>query len=166
GSMANPVVQIDLSPEEMIEAKRAKVALQVEEDHLAEIVRRTEAANFAVALAERNRKNPPRHHGRNVVCSMLFKGEFDAWHRMKFRDAQCLAPRGAPHCTGALNMDYPLSENLRALFKVGSGFDEPQDDDDATDEEQAKVDSDLESDDDEDDFEMGEVAFAPTDDEY
>ncbi|MCD9639185.1 hypothetical protein HAX54_023561 [Datura stramonium] len=45
------------------------------------------------------------------------------------------------------------------------GFEEPFDDDDAADEEQAIVDSDLESDDDGDDSEMGEAAFSPTDDE-
>ncbi|MCD9645449.1 hypothetical protein HAX54_034358, partial [Datura stramonium] len=47
-----------------------------------------------------------------------------------------------------LNIDYPLSEHLRAIRSVGLGFEEPLDDDDSTDEEQARVDSNLESDDD------------------
>ncbi|MCD7461884.1 hypothetical protein HAX54_047337 [Datura stramonium] len=59
-----------------------------------------------------------------------------------------------------LNMDYPLSEHSRALCRVGPGSEEPFDDDDATDEEQARVDSDLESDgDDGDDSEMGQALF-------
>ncbi|MCE0481829.1 hypothetical protein HAX54_039912 [Datura stramonium] len=45
------------------------------------------------------------------------------------------------------------------------GFEEPFDDDDATDEEQVRVNSNFESDDDGDDFEMGEAIFAHTDDE-
>ncbi|MCD7455254.1 hypothetical protein HAX54_027513 [Datura stramonium] len=48
--------------------------------------------------------------------------------------------------------------------EVGPGLEKPQDDD-ATDEEQARVDSNLESDDDEDYSEMGEATLAPTDDE-
>ncbi|MCD7462478.1 hypothetical protein HAX54_048633, partial [Datura stramonium] len=54
-----------------------------------------------------------------------------------------------------LNMEYPLSEHSRALHKVGPSFEEPFDYDDATDKEHARVDSDLESDDEGDDFEMG-----------
>ncbi|MCD7454179.1 hypothetical protein HAX54_023893 [Datura stramonium] len=64
-----------------------------------------------------------------------------------------------------LNTDYPLSEHSRALYRVGLGFKELFDDDDATDEEQARVDSNLESDDNGDDSEMGEATFALTDDE-
>ncbi|MCD7473268.1 hypothetical protein HAX54_015046 [Datura stramonium] len=64
-----------------------------------------------------------------------------------------------------LNMDYPFSEYSRALCRGGPGFDEPLDDDDATDEEYTRVDSMLESDQDEDNFEMGEAALSPTDDE-
>ncbi|MCD7455115.1 hypothetical protein HAX54_027019 [Datura stramonium] len=63
-----------------------------------------------------------------------------------------------------LNMDYPLSEHSRALCRFRPGFDEPLDDDDATDKEQARVDSDLESNDDEDDSNMGEAALSLTDD--
>ncbi|MCD9560239.1 hypothetical protein HAX54_018743 [Datura stramonium] len=55
-----------------------------------------------------------------------------------------------------LNMDYPLSEHLRSLYRVGLGFEESFDDDDATDEEQAKVDSD----DDGDDSEMEKATFS------
>ncbi|MCD7465347.1 hypothetical protein HAX54_001073 [Datura stramonium] len=48
---------------------------------------------------------------------------------------------------------------------VAPGFEEPFGDADATDEEQDRLDSDLESDDDGDDSEMGEATYAPTDDE-
>ncbi|MCE3215058.1 hypothetical protein HAX54_000708 [Datura stramonium] len=50
-------------------------------------------------------------------------------------------------------------------LQVGPIFEEPLGNDDVTDEEQARVDSELEFDNDGDDFEMGEAAFAPIDDE-
>ncbi|MCD9643840.1 hypothetical protein HAX54_031692 [Datura stramonium] len=65
---------------------------------------------------------------------------------------------------GECNLNMPLSENSRALCKVGLEFEKPLDNDDATNLEMARVDSDLESDD-EDDSEMGETALAPTNDE-
>ncbi|MCD7472096.1 hypothetical protein HAX54_013035, partial [Datura stramonium] len=49
---------------------------------------------------------------------------------------------------------------------VGLGYEEPLDDDVATEDEMERVDSDVESsDDDEEDSEMGEAALAPTNDE-
>ncbi|MCD7467609.1 hypothetical protein HAX54_005149 [Datura stramonium] len=49
---------------------------------------------------------------------------------------------------------------------VGLGYKEPLDDDVAMEDEMARVDSDIESsDDDEEDFEMGEAVLAPTNDE-
>ncbi|MCD9641061.1 hypothetical protein HAX54_026878 [Datura stramonium] len=371
--MENPMVQIDLPLEEMMEAQRAEATLQTEEAQLAKISRRAEAANFVVTLAERNQQDPPHHQGCNVVCNVLFEGEFEqeevgytgaivplpanakfgitstmmqllnminftgckeklalqrikqciaqglvshevVRHRMERRDAAVLPrekksrraeeqnedvglpqkplrrfglrwvtkqegkkwfkkhkeskyshelfidrkslasefphivnkldtlgigfvfndlgecnlnmvreflanwdpkerydPKGIgmiktkdpegihgpvlsisewherfnnmlSHLYGMqmlqlrmngvteehlqqLNMDYRLSEHSRALCRVRHGFYEPLNDDDATDEEQARVDSDLESDDDEDDSEIGEAAFTPTDDE-
>ncbi|MCD7468289.1 hypothetical protein HAX54_006334, partial [Datura stramonium] len=65
-SMAKPMMQIDLPPEEMMETQRAKAAQQEEEARLDEIARRAEAANFAATLAERNRQNHPCYHGCNV----------------------------------------------------------------------------------------------------
>ncbi|MCD9638339.1 hypothetical protein HAX54_022235 [Datura stramonium] len=57
----------------------------------------------------------------------------------------------------------------RAMVKKGHrvepGLEEPLDDDVATNEEMVRVDSYIESDDDEEDSEMGEAAFAPTNDE-
>ncbi|MCD7451223.1 hypothetical protein HAX54_010238 [Datura stramonium] len=53
----------------------------------------------------------------------------------------------------------------RALCKIGLRFEEPLDDADTTDEKQARVNFDLESNDEEDDFEMGEAALASTVDE-
>ncbi|MCE3216263.1 hypothetical protein HAX54_005778 [Datura stramonium] len=64
-----------------------------------------------------------------------------------------------------LNMDYLSNEHWRALCRVGPCFEEPFNDDDATNEEQAGVNSNLESDDNGDDSEMREASFAPTDDE-
>ncbi|MCD7456612.1 hypothetical protein HAX54_032392 [Datura stramonium] len=64
-----------------------------------------------------------------------------------------------------LNMDYPLSEHSRALCRVGPELKEPLNDDDAMDEEQARVESDLESNDDENNSEIGEAALSPTGDE-
>ncbi|MCD9560400.1 hypothetical protein HAX54_019073 [Datura stramonium] len=62
-----------------------------------------------------------------------------------------------------LNIDYPLREHSRALCRVGPGFEEPLDDDVATEDEMAKVDFDIESSDaKEEDSEMGEAAFSPT----
>ncbi|MCD7470390.1 hypothetical protein HAX54_010202 [Datura stramonium] len=58
-----------------------------------------------------------------------------------------------------------LSEHSRALCRVGPGFEEPLDDDVATDEEIARVESYIESDDDDEDYEMGEAALSPTNDE-
>ncbi|MCD9642812.1 hypothetical protein HAX54_029831 [Datura stramonium] len=64
-----------------------------------------------------------------------------------------------------LNMDYPLSEHLRALCRVGPGYEEPLDYDVAMEDEMARVDSYIESsDDNEEDFEMGEASLAPTED--
>ncbi|MCD9639161.1 hypothetical protein HAX54_023518, partial [Datura stramonium] len=42
-----------------------------------------------------------------------------------------------------LNIDYTLSEHFRDLCKVEQNFEEPFDDDDAIDDTQARVDSDL-----------------------
>ncbi|MCE3051436.1 hypothetical protein HAX54_049828 [Datura stramonium] len=65
-----------------------------------------------------------------------------------------------------LNIDYYFSEHSRDLCRVGPGFEESFDYDDPTDDEKAHVDSDLESDADEgEEFEIGEVAYAPVDDE-
>ncbi|MCD7453860.1 hypothetical protein HAX54_022356 [Datura stramonium] len=65
-----------------------------------------------------------------------------------------------------LNMDYHLREHSRALCKVGPGFKEPLDDDVATDDEMVRVDSDIESsDDNEEDSEIGEATLTPTGDE-
>lgn len=61
-------------------------------------------------------------------------------------------------------MDYPLSEHSIALCRVGPGFEEPLDDDLATEDEMARVDSDIESDAEEEDSEMWEAACAPTND--
>ncbi|MCE3050283.1 hypothetical protein HAX54_046813, partial [Datura stramonium] len=75
-SMVNSVAQINLSPEEMIEAQITEAERQAKEARLAEVVRRSEAANFASSLEERNRQNPPRHHERNTLWNVLFEGEF------------------------------------------------------------------------------------------
>ncbi|MCE3049642.1 hypothetical protein HAX54_045457, partial [Datura stramonium] len=64
-----------------------------------------------------------------------------------------------------LNIYYPLSERSKALFRVVSEFQEPFDEDDSLDEEQARVEFDLESNDNGDDYEMGKDSFTPTDDE-
>ncbi|MCD7457958.1 hypothetical protein HAX54_036675 [Datura stramonium] len=48
-----------------------------------------------------------------------------------------------------LNIDYSLSEPSRALCRVGSSFEELFDDNDPTDDEKTRVESDLESDADE-----------------
>ncbi|MCD7465725.1 hypothetical protein HAX54_001813 [Datura stramonium] len=65
-----------------------------------------------------------------------------------------------------LNMDYPMSEHSRSLCRVGLGFEEPIDDDMGIEDEMVRVDSDIESSDDEEhDFEMGEASLSPTDDE-
>ncbi|MCD9641728.1 hypothetical protein HAX54_028154 [Datura stramonium] len=50
-------------------------------------------------------------------------------------------------------------------LRVGPGFEEPLDDDVATDEEMERVDSDIESDEEEEDSGMREAALALTDDE-
>ncbi|MCE0481509.1 hypothetical protein HAX54_039310 [Datura stramonium] len=64
-----------------------------------------------------------------------------------------------------LNMDYLLSEHSRSLCRAWPGFKEPFDNDNATDEEKARVDSGLESDGDDGDYsEMRKAAYAPTDD--
>ncbi|MCD7460553.1 hypothetical protein HAX54_043766 [Datura stramonium] len=65
-----------------------------------------------------------------------------------------------------LNVDYQLSEHSRALYRVGPGLEEPFDNDDPTNDEKARVDSNLKYDvDDGDDSEMGEVAYALIDEE-
>ncbi|MCE3214924.1 hypothetical protein HAX54_000270 [Datura stramonium] len=65
-----------------------------------------------------------------------------------------------------LNIDYPLSEHSRALCRFGPGYEEPLDDDVSMEDEMERVDSDIESsDDDEDDSKMGEAALPPIDNE-
>ncbi|MCD7472357.1 hypothetical protein HAX54_013515 [Datura stramonium] len=55
---------------------------------------------------------------------------------------------------------------LAALCRVGPGYEEPLNDDVATEDAMARVDSDIESsDDDEEDSDMGEATLSPTDDE-
>ncbi|MCD7453474.1 hypothetical protein HAX54_021066 [Datura stramonium] len=61
-----------------------------------------------------------------------------------------------------VNKGKGVTSSSHGNKRVGPGFEEPFDDDDATNEDQARVDSDLESDDDKDDSEIGEAAFAPT----
>ncbi|MCD7448788.1 hypothetical protein HAX54_046324 [Datura stramonium] len=63
-----------------------------------------------------------------------------------------------------LNMDYPLGEHSKDFCRVCLGFEDILDDEDTIDEEQVRVDSNLESDD-EDDSEIGEIALAPIDKE-
>ncbi|MCD7472283.1 hypothetical protein HAX54_013345 [Datura stramonium] len=64
-----------------------------------------------------------------------------------------------------LNIDYPLREHSIPLYRGGPRFEEPLDDNDATYEEQTRVGSDLDSNDDGDDSKMGEAAIFPIDDE-
>ncbi|MCE3051081.1 hypothetical protein HAX54_048874 [Datura stramonium] len=56
-------------------------------------------------------------------------------------------------------LNHLYSMKMLQLRIVGLGFEEPFDDDDAIDEEQARVVSYLESDDDGDDSDMGELLF-------
>ncbi|MCD9646823.1 hypothetical protein HAX54_037009 [Datura stramonium] len=74
-----------------------------------------------------------------------------------------VASSGYGECN--LNIVMEFLANLDLMERFGPRFDEPLDDVDAIDEERARVNSDLESDDDEDDSEMGEVALALIDDE-
>ncbi|MCD9644410.1 hypothetical protein HAX54_032617 [Datura stramonium] len=54
----------------------------------------------------------------------------------------------------------------KSMMIVRPGFEEPLDDEVATEDEMVRVDSDIESiDAEEEDFEMGEAALTPTDDE-
>ncbi|MCE3051283.1 hypothetical protein HAX54_049327, partial [Datura stramonium] len=91
----------------------------------------------------------------------------------------------ALHCTGlaqaenALGIDVTKTKDPKGIHgpvlsisECNARFDnmlshlyEPLDDDDSTEEKQAKVDFDLESDDDEDDFKMGETIVVPKHDE-
>ncbi|MCD7449318.1 hypothetical protein HAX54_051258 [Datura stramonium] len=65
-----------------------------------------------------------------------------------------------------LNMDYPLSEHSRALCRAGPGYEEPLDDDVAKEDEMTRIDSDIESsDDNEEDSEMERASLAPINDE-
>ncbi|MCD9640875.1 hypothetical protein HAX54_026586 [Datura stramonium] len=58
-----------------------------------------------------------------------------------------------------LNIDYPAREHSRALCRVGPGFEEPLDDDVATEDEMAKVDFDIESSDAKEDCEIEDLLF-------
>ncbi|MCE0480554.1 hypothetical protein HAX54_037521 [Datura stramonium] len=76
----------------------------------------------------------------------------------------------APHSPWAryalqkVSIDYPR-EHSRVL-RVGPGYEEPLDDDVAMEDEMARVESDLEcSDDNEEDSKMGEAALFPTNEE-
>ncbi|MCD7472483.1 hypothetical protein HAX54_013730, partial [Datura stramonium] len=61
-----------------------------------------------------------------------------------------------------LSMDYPLREHSRTLCRVGISFEEPFDYNNATNEEQARVDSDFEScGDNGDDSERGRNCLCP-----
>ncbi|MCE0480638.1 hypothetical protein HAX54_037664, partial [Datura stramonium] len=65
-----------------------------------------------------------------------------------------------------LNIDYPLSEHSRSICRVGSGYEEPLDDDVVRKDEMERVDSYIESrDDDEEDSEMGEATLSPIHDD-
>ncbi|MCE0482314.1 hypothetical protein HAX54_040980 [Datura stramonium] len=61
---------------------------------------------------------------------------------------------------------YGLVLSIKLFGGVRPGFEEPFNDDDASDNEKARVESDFESDGDNgEDSEMGEAAYTPTDDE-
>ncbi|MCE3051990.1 hypothetical protein HAX54_051365 [Datura stramonium] len=68
-----------------------------------------------------------------------------------------------------INVEVVIRDVLRRARvkkRVGPEFEEPFDDNDATDNEQDRVDFDLKSDgDDGEDIEMGEASYAPTNDE-
>ncbi|MCD9638708.1 hypothetical protein HAX54_022844 [Datura stramonium] len=89
----------------------------------------------------------------------------DVKKKKKPEGIHCLCCPSVKEQIQQLNMDYRFSEHSRALYRVGPRIEEPLDDYDATDEEKARVDSNLESKDDGDDSKMGEVVFARTDDE-
>ncbi|MCE0481318.1 hypothetical protein HAX54_038996 [Datura stramonium] len=92
-------------------------------------------------------------------------GSIGSWGKkslVRHANAATEDERSDEGATTTVDMYYLLSENSRALYRVGPGFREPFDDDDATNEEQAQVDSNLESNsDDGDDSEMGKATFAP-----
>ncbi|MCD7472654.1 hypothetical protein HAX54_013953 [Datura stramonium] len=65
-----------------------------------------------------------------------------------------------------LNAYYPLNEHARARCRVRAEYEEPVDNEIPTNVTQAREDSNVESDDSNgEDSEMGEAAYAPTDDE-
>ncbi|MCD9559299.1 hypothetical protein HAX54_017173 [Datura stramonium] len=66
----------------------------------------------------------------------------------------------------SINERTARTDNISSHMYVGPGFEEPLDDDLSTEDEIARVDSYIESSNvEEEDFEMGEAAFAPTNDE-
>ncbi|MCD7457811.1 hypothetical protein HAX54_036250 [Datura stramonium] len=71
-------------------------------------------------------------------------------------------PQQPLRCFG---LHWVTKQEVSTYCRVDPEFEEFLNDDDATDEEVTRVDSDIESDDDKDDSKMGEAALAPTDDE-
>ncbi|MCD9644096.1 hypothetical protein HAX54_032074 [Datura stramonium] len=127
-------------------------------------------------IASHNAPIDPRVEARDAQ-QRLYTGVHDMQvdHHKRVHNTECLFSMQMLHLRMSkvtkeqlqqLNIDYPLSEHSRALFNVGLDFEELFNDDDATDDEQTRVDSDLESDgDDGEDSEIGEVAYVPTEDE-
>ncbi|MCD7462603.1 hypothetical protein HAX54_048890 [Datura stramonium] len=75
-------------------------------------------------------------------------------------------PKGINSLFLAVNERNARIDNMLSHLYIGPGYDEPLDDDVATEDEMERVDSDIESsDDDEEDSEMREAALAPTDNE-
>ncbi|MCD9644456.1 hypothetical protein HAX54_032672 [Datura stramonium] len=58
-------------------------------------------------------------------------------------------------------MQVNVGEIIKDVLRFGPGFEEPLDDDVATDEEMARVDSDKEFDEEEEDSDMGKLLFSP-----
>ncbi|MCD7468292.1 hypothetical protein HAX54_006337 [Datura stramonium] len=62
--------------EELTEAQGVEAVEQAQEARLAEAGRMAEAIEFVAALADRNRKNPPHHCGKQAIHNVLYKEEF------------------------------------------------------------------------------------------
>ncbi|MCD9560299.1 hypothetical protein HAX54_018822 [Datura stramonium] len=83
-----------------------------------------------------------RHQRRMLECHNNHQGDMDSdgsWSK-KLRMSGVIEEQ-----LQQLNIDYPLSEHSRSLCRDGPEFEDPFYDDDATNDEKAQVDSNLES---------------------
>ncbi|MCE3049687.1 hypothetical protein HAX54_045524 [Datura stramonium] len=154
--MANPVAQINLPPKEMMKnidngVRESRPCQRIECHTTQALAGQKLASHTDLGTAQSVATHTNVGPGSATSCRLVLKGEVRG-----STGTPIMAPKPSKG-KGVASSSHGSKRSKRASEEQNE--DEPLDDDDTTDEEQARIDSDLESDDDKDDSEIGGSCF-------